>query len=236
MLKGFNSIHKLDLDECNRLLNIEMEPERVELISNRINQIQLELLEKDNNCYKNCKTIDDYRFYLKDYPNGIHTVEASNTISELEIEVEQETFSRCCTIDQYQDYIETYPQGCYVQAASEKIDDLFFESNKHSKRNCKKYLTIYPTGRHVQEANQKIEKASRNKIIWLIVIILAILLLIIGYNSSGDIVFSDLNGNKSIPNKYTCQLVASTPPYMLCVPLLIATQVSDHSKEISFAK
>lgn len=232
-MRGYNSIDNLSWDECQTLLSSENSPERLEAIQERLEILAKELKARDDNTFSSCKTIKDFKDYLTIFPNGAHVVEAKDRIKLLEMQKEEKIFNSAKTIADYENYISKYPYGAFAQEASLRMDDLFFARNSGSKARCKRYLAKYPNGRHKQEAVTIINKANKNRVIFVIAIIIAIILFLIGFNPSGQVVFGSIT-NSDCEVKKT-DIVAFNSPRMLTVPLMLIAQ-SSYNKNLSFPK
>lgn len=232
-MRGYNSIDNLSWDECQTLLSSENSPERLEAIQERLEILAKELKVRDDNTFSSCKTIKDFKDYLTIFPNGAHVVKAKDRIKLLEKQKEEKIFNSANTIADYEDYISKYPYGAFAQEALLRMDDLFFARNSGSKAKCERYLAKYPNGRHKQEAVTIINKANKNRVIIVIAIIIAIILFLIGFNPSGQVVFGSItNSDCEVKKNVT---VAFNSPRMLTVPLVLIAQ-SSYNKNLSFPK
>lgn len=232
-MRGYNSIDKLTWDECQALLSTENSPERLEAIQERLEILAKEIKIKDDNAFSSCKTLKDFKDYITAYPNGTHVGKAKDKIKLLEKQQEEKLFSSAKTIAEYEEYISKYPYGAFAREASLRIDDLFFAINSGTKVKCERYLAKYPNGRHKQEAVAMINKANRNRVIFVVAIIIAIILFLIGYDPSGQVVFGSITNSDCEVNKTVT--VAFNSPRMLTVPLMLIAQ-SSYNKNLSFPK
>ena len=232
-MRGYNSIDNLTWDECQALLSTVNSPERLESIQERLEILAKEIKIKDDKAFASCKTIKDFKDYITSFPNGTHVIKAMEKIKLLEKQKEEKLFNSAKTIADYEDYISKYPYGAFSREASLRIDDLFFANNNSSKSKCERYLAKYPNGRHKQEALTMINKANRNRTIFILAIILAIILFVIGFKPSGQVVFGAVNNPNYQVNRQVA--LAFNSPRMLTVPLVLVSQ-SSINKNLSFPK
>lgn len=233
-MRGYDSIDKLTWDECQALLSTENSPERIEAIQERLEILAREIKIKDDNAFASCKTLKDFKDYITAYPNGTHIGKAKDKIKLLEKQKEEKLFSSAKTIADYEEYISKYPYGAFVREATLRMDDLFFAKNSGSKTKCERYLAKYPNGRHKQEAVTMINRTNRNRVIFVVLIIIAIILFLIGFNPSGQVILGSItNDTEYKVNKKVA--LAFNSHKVLAVPVVLIAQ-SSNSKNLSFPK
>ena len=236
-MRGYSSIDNLSWEACQKLLRIEKSPERLQEIQDRLDELAKEIEGKDNSAYKACTNLTFFRFYLASYPQGLHVEEAKEKIRILEKEEENRVFKSAVTINDFNEYISKYPNGTYVREALIHVDDLFFSKNNSSKSKCKRYLAKYPNGRNVVEAKAIISRANKKRVFLVLLLIIAAIVVYLGFNPSGKIVFSELHGvgNSNNFSKGNVTILYYTPK-TLTVPSIAIAKAGDSNKSLSFPK
>lgn len=236
-MRGYSSIDNLSWEACQKLLRIEKSPERLQEIQDRLDELAKEIEGKDNSAYKACTNLTSFRFYLASYPQGLHVEEAKEKIRILEKEEENRVFKSAVTINDFNEYISKYPNGTYVREALIHVDDLFFSKNNSSKSKCKRYLAKYPNGRNVVEAKAIISRANKKRVFLVLLLIIAAIVVYLGFNPSGKIVFSELHGvgNSNNFSKGNVTILYYTPK-TLTVPSIAIAKAGDSNKSLSFPK
>lgn len=96
---------------------------------------------RDDFAFKIARSIEDYKKYIANNPNGKHIKEAKARINILKKEKEDKEYQSARSIDDLKQYISLYPNGRYVLAAKTRINVLIEEHcNEISKKIalCKK--------------------------------------------------------------------------------------------------
>lgn len=107
---------------------------------------------------------DSYSAYLRNYPNGIHCIEAKNRIEKLKEErkeADEQYWKRCCLINMssaYEKYIKDFPYGLHIAEARRRRDEYedcedWAEATKTStERSITSYLANHPSGKFADNA------------------------------------------------------------------------------------
>ena len=124
-------------------------------------------------------TVEGYRAYIADFPNGRHVEDAQRLIDEFDEEAWALAEERD-TIDGYEDYLESWPEGLHVTEARERIAKIKAEEEARRKSaeeaarqeaaawrtaaeantipSYEGYLEKFPTGKNAPEAQTRIER------------------------------------------------------------------------------
>jgi formylglycine-generating enzyme required for sulfatase activity len=124
-------------------------------------------------------TVEGYRAYIADFPNGRHVEDAQRLINEFDEEAWALAEERD-TIAGYEDYLESWPEGLHVTEARERIAKLKAEEEARRKNaeeaarqeaaawqaaaqvntipSYEGYLSKYPAGKNASEAQIRIER------------------------------------------------------------------------------
>jgi formylglycine-generating enzyme required for sulfatase activity len=124
-------------------------------------------------------TVEGYRGYIADFPNGRHVEDAQRLINEFDEEAWKLADERD-TIDGYEDYLESWPEGLHVTEARERIARIKAEEEARRKNaeeaarqeaaawktaaeantipSYEGYLSKFPTGKNAPEAQTRIER------------------------------------------------------------------------------
>ncbi|MCD8303485.1 MAG: hypothetical protein LUC86_01470 [Prevotellaceae bacterium] len=94
-------------------------------------------------------TINDYREFLRLYPNYKERSEILNRIDTI-------SFNQCKTLDDYQKYLSEFGDGAYRKQAKDKIDEIIYNAC-NTEADLKQYIANNPAGKHVESAKQRIE-------------------------------------------------------------------------------
>ena len=82
----------------------------------RLNANDLDLRTDDEN-YQSCRSLDDYKAYLRAFPNGEHTKEVKKVVEKLE-------FQAARTVEDWESFIRKYPQGPFLPQAKAALSEL----------------------------------------------------------------------------------------------------------------
>lgn len=128
---------------------------------------------------------DSYTTYLRNYPNGIHCIEAKNRIEKLKEErkeADEQLWKRSCFVNMssaYSKYIKEYPSGTYISEAKKKYEeckdkeDWSRASSTNTLESYQKYLKNHPNGNFAGnakviilrlEAEEKEREEQRKKV------------------------------------------------------------------------
>lgn len=128
---------------------------------------------------------DSYTTYLRNYPNGIHCIEAKNRIEKLKEErkeADEQLWKRSCFVNMssaYSKYIKEYPAGTYISEAKKKYEeckdneDWSRASSTNTLESYQKYLKNHPNGNFAGnakviilrlEAEEKEREEQRKKV------------------------------------------------------------------------
>jgi len=124
-------------------------------------------------------TVEGYRAYIADFPNGRHVEDAQRLINEFDEEAWTLADERD-TIDGYEDYLESWPEGLHVTEARERIAKIKAEEEARRKNaqeaarqeaaawdaaaqantipSYEGYLSKFPTGKNASEAQTRIDR------------------------------------------------------------------------------
>ena len=124
-------------------------------------------------------TVEGYRAYIADFPNGRHVEDAQRLIDEFDEEAWALAEERD-TIEGYEDYLESWPEGLHVTEARDRIAELKAEEEARRKQaeeaarreaaawrtaaetntipSYETYLASFPTGKNAPEAQTRIER------------------------------------------------------------------------------
>lgn len=154
----------------------------IEKAKTREHKIQRE--EAEEECYKQCTTIEACDNYLNRYPQGAYVEQVKAKKAELEKALGQEElmFAKCTTVEACAAYLKEYPKGKYVDKVKAKKAELEAAAEQAKKQEdelykkcttieaCNTYLKAYPQGRYVTQVNKiksdlekKIEDAGKKK-------------------------------------------------------------------------
>lgn len=128
---------------------------------------------------------DSYTTYLRNYPSGIHCIEAKKRIEKLKEErkeADEQLWKRSCFVNMssaYSKYIKEYPAGTYISEAKKKYeeckdnDDWSRASSTNTLESYQKYLKNHPNGNFAGnakviilrlEAEEKEREEQRKKV------------------------------------------------------------------------
>ena len=124
-------------------------------------------------------TVEGYRAYIADFPNGRHVEDAQRLIDEFDEEAWKLADERD-TIAGYEDYLESWPEGLHATEARERIAKIKAEEEARRKNAAEAarqeaaawqaaaetntipsyegYLEKYPTGKNAPEAQTRIDR------------------------------------------------------------------------------
>jgi len=124
-------------------------------------------------------TVEGYRAYIADFPNGRHVEDAQRLIDEFDEEAWKLADERD-TLQGYEDYLESWPEGLHATEARERIAKIKAEEEARRKSAAEAarqeaaawkaaaetntipsyegYLEKYPTGKNASEAQTRIER------------------------------------------------------------------------------
>ena len=124
-------------------------------------------------------TVEGYRAYIADFPNGRHVEDAQRLINEFDEEAWKLADERD-TIEGYEDYLESWPEGLHATEARERIAKKKAEEEARRKQaeeaarreaaawktaaetntipSYETYLASFPTGKNASEAQTRIER------------------------------------------------------------------------------
>jgi len=124
-------------------------------------------------------TVEGYRAYIADFPNGRHVEDAQRLIDEFDEEAWKLADERD-TIAGYEDYLESWPEGLHATEAKERIAQKKAEEEARRKNaeeaarqeaaawqaaaqtntipSYEGYLEKYPTGKNAAEAQTRIDR------------------------------------------------------------------------------
>lgn len=118
---------------------------------------------------------DSYTAYLRNYPNGIHCIEAKNRIEKLKEErkeADEQLWKRSCFVNMssaYSKYIKEYPAGTYISEAKKKYEeckdneDWSRASSTNTLESYQKYLKNHPNGNFAGNAKVIILRLEAEK-------------------------------------------------------------------------
>lgn len=123
----------------------------IEKAKTREHKLQRE--EAEEECYKQCTTIEACDNYLNKYPQGTYVEQVKAKKAELEKarRIEEEMYGKCSTIAACDSYLKAYPQGRYVKEVQKKKAEL----EKKEQGNSGKKVTIKPNNKK-EESGKKI--------------------------------------------------------------------------------
>lgn len=128
---------------------------------------------------------DSYTTYLRNYPSGIHCIEAKKRIEKLKEErkeADEQLWKRSCFVNMssaYSKYIKEYPAGTYISEAKKKYEeckdneDWSRASSTNTLESYQKYLKNHPNGNFAGnakviilrlEAEEKEREEQRKKV------------------------------------------------------------------------
>ena len=124
-------------------------------------------------------TVEGYRDYIANFPNGRHVEDAQRLINEFDEEAWKLADERD-TIEGYEDYLESWPDGLHATEARERIAKKKAEEEARRKQaeeaarreaaawrtaaetntipSYETYLASFPTGKNASEAQTRIER------------------------------------------------------------------------------
>ena len=124
-------------------------------------------------------TVEGYRDYIANFPNGRHVEDAQRLINEFDEEAWKLADERD-TIEGYEDYLESWPEGLHATEARERIAKKKAEEEARRKQaeeaarreaaawktaaetntipSYETYLASFPTGKNASEAQTRIER------------------------------------------------------------------------------
>jgi len=124
-------------------------------------------------------TVEGYRAYIADFPNGRHVEDAQRLINEFDEEAWKLADERD-TLQGYEDYLESWPEGLHATEAKERIAKIKAEEEARRKNAAEAarqeaaawqaaaktntipsyegYLEKYPTGKNASEAQTRIDR------------------------------------------------------------------------------
>ena len=124
-------------------------------------------------------TVEGYRAYIADFPNGRHVEDAQRLINEFDEEAWKLADERD-TISGYEDYLASWPEGLHATEARERIAKIKAEEEARRKQaeeaarreaaawrtaaeantipSYETYLASYATGKNAAEAQTRIER------------------------------------------------------------------------------
>ncbi len=124
-------------------------------------------------------TVEGYRAYIADFPNGRHVEDAQRLINEFDEEAWKLADERD-TLQGYEDYLESWPDGLHATEARERIAKIKAEEEARRKNAAEAarqeaaawkaaaetntipsyegYLTKYPAGKNASEAQTRIDR------------------------------------------------------------------------------
>ena len=124
-------------------------------------------------------TVEGYRAYIADFPNGRHVEDAQRLLNEFDEEAWKLADERD-TIAGYEDYLESWPEGLHVTEAKERIAKIKAEEEARRKNAAEAarqeaaawqaaaqtntipsyegYLSKYPAGKNASEAQTRIDR------------------------------------------------------------------------------
>ena len=124
-------------------------------------------------------TVEGYRAYIAEFPNGRHVEDAQRLINEFDEEAWKLAEERD-TIEGYEDYLESWPEGLHATEARDRIAELKAEEEARRKQaeeaarreaaawrtaaetntipSYETYLASFPTGKNAPEAQTRIER------------------------------------------------------------------------------
>lgn len=133
-------IEKLEFDACKTTQDCDS-------FKKKYPNTLYNISSKWEDCYfNNCRTIVQFKLYLKDYPSGKYVDRAKDRIDDL-------SYSSCKTLSDFYAYIRDFPRGRYVAAAKVNVDNLSFDAC-YLVYQYQNYLNHFPNGRHRHEAQQ----------------------------------------------------------------------------------
>ena len=102
--------------------------------------------ELEERCYSQCCTANDYRDYLKRYPNGDHVSQATKNLNYLvqdslnkeavrKAEAEKQAFNRCTTAQVCREYLKEFPVGERSKKVIDKLQYYIRDSIETAQRN-----------------------------------------------------------------------------------------------------
>lgn len=120
----------------NRVIDCRSENEIFKVCSNDIDACYLYLNRYPNgnhtnqvNCYLEdmewnlCKTISDYRSFVKRHPNGAYCAQSLSAIAKYEKE-DQQKWEQCKHLSDLQSYVKEYPEGAHKKEAENRISNI----------------------------------------------------------------------------------------------------------------
>lgn len=124
-------------------------------------------------------TVEGYRNYIENFPNGRHVEDAQRLINEFD-EAAWKLADERNTIAGYEDYLESWPEGLHVTEAKERIAKIKAEEEARRKNAAEAarqeaaawqkaaqantipayegYLATYPAGKNASEAQSRIDR------------------------------------------------------------------------------
>ena len=95
--------------------------------------------EREEQCYNECCTANDYRTYLKRYPDGDYVSQATRNLNylvqdslnketERKAEAEKQAFNKCTTAQECRDYLIDFPGGEHTGIVIKKLQAFINDS------------------------------------------------------------------------------------------------------------
>ncbi len=140
-----------DIELLSEHLKNETNKERIELVKDRIDELDFKKADYADNGIEAIKIHEDY---LQKYPDGLYVGEAKNRIEELSFNIATNTNSK----EAYDAFVKKFPQGNHYQKAIESIEVLEFNvaKSENTIESYEKFLKIHPNGKLSQTVNNTI--------------------------------------------------------------------------------
>jgi len=111
----------------------------------------------DHTSFKQCNSIADWEEYLKEFPNGLHRVEAIIEIEKAKEALLKQELDKCKTIEEYQRFIVAHPESKLCELAEYMIERMVYEAALASGQ-YNNYLSRYPNGHFVTRLKEREEQ------------------------------------------------------------------------------
>ncbi|MCB0836656.1 MAG: caspase family protein [Bacteroidetes bacterium] len=135
-------------------------------------QYIFQLKENETEDWEKCReenTLDAYRQFIQQYPEGNYYEEADRQVKILEEESLWKKATQIHTMGAYDDYLEKYLNGKYSEEAQNKINHLQEEEDwsiakrKNDIPSYRQYVRKYPKGKNAQTALDQIHRIREDR-------------------------------------------------------------------------
>ena len=119
-------------------------------------------------CRRN--TIDSYRTYLHNNPDGIHIEEAKQRYNKCLDDYDWTVAEKTNTESAIKAYLNKHPTGVHIYAARYALEEISWKQAEKGNKieYYEKYIRLYPNGRYVTTANERLQKLNELQILHVI--------------------------------------------------------------------